>query len=173
MTEYVLTHARQVRPDDNTLDKVLLILKDKPAWQKGRLNLLGGKIEPGETPAEAAFRELKEESGIHGWTLPRVHGKIIGVDCVVHCCTVDVSCSAARWRTSPILPREEETEKVEWYDWRAVRVDLRLMPNLRVIIPLLHMGVAGWTITDQKSSVGVPRHEIVVELDIENPFVNG
>lgn len=170
MTEYVLVHARQIRMSGpkigQTRKKVLMVLKDRPAWQKGRLNLLGGKVEPGETPAEAAFRELKEESGIIAMTMPRRHGQIIGVDCIVHCFAVDVS-------DRKIEPREGETEKVEWYDWRAVRVDPRLMPNLRVIIPLLHMGVAGWSITDQKSSVGVPKHEIVVELDIDNPFVNG
>jgi 8-oxo-dGTP diphosphatase len=32
--------------------RVLLIRKRRPAWQAGRLNGVGGKIEPGETPAK-------------------------------------------------------------------------------------------------------------------------
>lgn len=43
---------------------VWLITKQKPEWQKGCLNGIGGKIEEGETPSYSAVRELKEESGI-------------------------------------------------------------------------------------------------------------
>ena len=35
---------------------VLLIEKQDPAWQKGFLNAVGGKIEPGEQPLEAMTR---------------------------------------------------------------------------------------------------------------------
>lgn len=47
-----------------SLDTVALILKNKPAWQKGKFNGIGGKIEPGETPKEAMEREFKEEAGV-------------------------------------------------------------------------------------------------------------
>lgn len=43
---------------------VLLIQKARPAWQAGRLNGLGGKIEPGELPDQAMVREFYEECGI-------------------------------------------------------------------------------------------------------------
>lgn len=43
---------------------VWLMEKNKPEWQKGSLNGLGGKIEEGETIIEAGIRELKEEGGI-------------------------------------------------------------------------------------------------------------
>lgn len=43
---------------------VVLIWKEKPAWQKGKLNGVGGKIEDGETPAEAMCREFEEETGL-------------------------------------------------------------------------------------------------------------
>lgn len=43
------------------------------------------------------------------------------------------------------------------------------MPNLRIIIPLLHTETKGWRIVDQESSVGVDCHKISVEL----PFING
>lgn len=45
-------------------NEVLLIRKNRPAWQAGRLNGIGGKIEPGETPLEAMRREMREESGL-------------------------------------------------------------------------------------------------------------
>lgn len=51
---------------------VLLIRKARPAWQRGRLNGLGGKVEPGETYVDAMVREFREESGIESnasdWT---------------------------------------------------------------------------------------------------------
>ncbi len=45
------------------MNKVWLIRKQKPEWQKGCLNGIGGKIEEGETAMAAMIRELKEESG--------------------------------------------------------------------------------------------------------------
>lgn len=46
------------------LSKVLLLRKNKPANQKGLLNGIGGKIEPGEMPAYAMTRECAEEVGL-------------------------------------------------------------------------------------------------------------
>ena len=42
--------------------RVLLIRKRRPAWQAGKLNGVGGKIEPGETPPQAMRREFREEA---------------------------------------------------------------------------------------------------------------
>ena len=49
---------------------VILIEKQKPDWQKGKLNAIGGKIEEGESAIEAMRREFKEEAGldISDWT---------------------------------------------------------------------------------------------------------
>ena len=44
--------------------EVLLILKNKPEWQKGLYNGIGGKIEDFESPEEAMVREFREESNI-------------------------------------------------------------------------------------------------------------
>lgn len=43
--------------------KVLLVWKNRPAWQAGKLNGVGGKIEEGETPIQAMNREFAEETG--------------------------------------------------------------------------------------------------------------
>jgi 8-oxo-dGTP diphosphatase len=59
--------------DDLTTEKlgyqhVALIRKKRPDWQAGRLNAIGGKLEPGELPSEAMAREFREETGVE--TLP-------------------------------------------------------------------------------------------------------
>ena len=44
-------------------DRVLMCLRRKDPY-KGLYNLVGGKIEPGESSPDAAWRELREETGI-------------------------------------------------------------------------------------------------------------
>ena len=44
--------------------RVLLIRKRRPAWQAGKLNGVGGKIEADETPLDAMRREFREEAGL-------------------------------------------------------------------------------------------------------------
>lgn len=44
--------------------KVVLIEKQKPAWQAGKWNFPGGKIEQGEAPVQAMVRECEEEIGL-------------------------------------------------------------------------------------------------------------
>lgn len=48
---------------DLTQTLVVLTRKNKPAWQAGLLNGVGGKIEPGESGRQAMVREFQEETG--------------------------------------------------------------------------------------------------------------
>ncbi len=52
------------------LERVVLIEKKRPAWQAGRINGVGGHIEPGETALVAMVREFEEETGVRQelWT---------------------------------------------------------------------------------------------------------
>lgn len=43
---------------------LLLVRKEHPEWQAGKLNGVGGHIEAGETPVEAMDREWLEEVGV-------------------------------------------------------------------------------------------------------------
>lgn len=45
-------------------EQVVLICKNRPTWQAGRLNGVGGKIEPGEGNRMAMVREFEEETGL-------------------------------------------------------------------------------------------------------------
>lgn len=58
MQEYVLGFMF-----DDTAERVLLIRKNRPSWQAGLLNGIGGHIEPGELPIDAMIREFREETG--------------------------------------------------------------------------------------------------------------
>jgi len=44
-------------------DKILMCRREKEPY-KGKLNLVGGKVEENENEIEAAYRELQEETGI-------------------------------------------------------------------------------------------------------------
>lgn len=183
MTEYVLLyprcfcwffgHSGVTTPSPN----VLLVLKNKPTWQNGRLNLIGGKIEPGESPEDAAKRELKEESGfcldhemIDSISEPVICGKILGVDSIIHCLTFDIY--SVSNSLPNVLPRSEETEQVSWNKWEVIKNDPRLIPNLQIIIPLLANDLRSWTVIDQNSSLNNNVHSISIQLGISQPFVN-
>lgn len=109
---------------------VVLVRKNRPAWQAGKLNAVGGKIEPGETPLEAMRREFREEAGldIADWTPTAI---LSGDNFEVH--------FFAAFSELYMDARTMETEEivragVGWaLNWHECP---HLIPNLRVIIPL-------------------------------------
>lgn len=46
------------------MESVLLMHKNRPAWQNGLVNGLGGKVEEGEDTFDTVRREIQEESGL-------------------------------------------------------------------------------------------------------------
>lgn len=49
-------------------DKVLLMWKRRPETQRGKLNGIGGRVEPHETVDRAMIREFKERAGLEVMT---------------------------------------------------------------------------------------------------------
>lgn len=78
-TNYVLGFCLS---EDKT--QVALIKKIKPSWQSGKLNGIGGKMEPGESIYEAMVREFEEETGtlVKNWCQYAVmSGQLFNVYC--------------------------------------------------------------------------------------------
>jgi 8-oxo-dGTP pyrophosphatase MutT (NUDIX family) len=154
MTNYVIVWTQR----GNSKDNVLLVLKDKPEWQKGKLNLPGGKVEDDESPLKAAVRELKEETGYDSILPVRSMGIVQDGTSMIHCVKAVIMDNDAP------SPREEETQEVLWTPWYKAEQDSRLIPNLRVIIPLMMTGVSGWAIGDTYKGSGKKRHTIKISL---------
>lgn len=101
---------------------VALIRKARPDWQRGFLNGIGGKLEPGEKPGEAMAREFKEETGVAvaSWEEFLV---IEYPDAVLHCFRAFGDVRAVRSVTDELVG----VFPVDW--WHG------LVPNMRWIIP--------------------------------------
>lgn len=103
---------------------VTLVRKNKPSWQAGKLNAVGGKIEPGESALAAMRREFKEEAGllILDWE---------------HFATVEGAWgSVAFFRTwNPGIARTMESEQIEVVRLGDVRF-AECLPNLSWLLPL-------------------------------------
>lgn len=121
MTEYVLG---LLFSDDG----VVLIRKDHPPRQRGRLNGIGGRVRDDESPDAAMTREFEEEAGL---TVPRWLRF-----CVLDLPHVRVYCYRAVYATQANLRgRPEETELASWYSLRALE-NSTLIPDLRWLIPM-------------------------------------
>lgn len=155
---YVLVYLTGIDIDG----KVLLLYKNRPSWQAGKLNLPGGQIEQGETVVEAAIRETKEETGltIQAYGVEEC-GQIIDGESVIHCVRSGrpVVTSQRGWELET-----KEDQIPEWMHWCLVKDDPRLIPNLKLIIPLMEMDVKGWEIHDDYRSKTGELHEIKIKI---------
>jgi 8-oxo-dGTP pyrophosphatase MutT (NUDIX family) len=131
---------------------VLLIEKIKPEWQKGKINLPGGSFEEGEYAGQCAARELFEEANLLAFHVQDM-GVIVGggwqVD-VVRCVVKDVAGWIAKTQ-----------EPVFWLPIQDALRHPKLIPNLRVIIPLCNSGVRGWVLQD-----GEPDYDIHLKITL-------
>jgi 8-oxo-dGTP diphosphatase len=104
---------------------VVLMRKTRPAWQAGRVNALGGKLHPGETPHDAARREVREEAGVD---VPAWEEFLVWDDPVYRMHALRAFAPAAR------EARTAEDQEVFLADVAALPP--ALVDNLRWLVPL-------------------------------------
>lgn len=115
-------------PDPNW---VALVRKARPAWQAGRLNGIGGKIEPGEAPVTAMVREFREETGalVTGW---RQFATLDGDDWRVYFFVQ----FAPLWRLQDLRGQPDEPIEVHATDAVLAMSARERLNNLSWLIPL-------------------------------------
>lgn len=121
MKKYVLGFC--FSPDGRA---VVLIKKQKPAWQAGRFNGVGGKVEHGESYRAAMAREFAEETGVYisakDWDEFAV---LKGPNWVVYCYRI--------WSPKAFDARTQEAEEV--FLWPSRALPPSALSNLDWLIP--------------------------------------
>lgn len=118
-------------------ENVLLIEKNRPEFQKGRLNGIGGSIEIGETPVMAIVREMEEEAGLQ--TEPESWTRVAVLQCrhaVIHflaCFDTDIE---------KAISKTDEQVTVR----PVTALPPNVMDNLRIIIPLCYHPDVMWPV---------------------------
>ena len=125
MKRYVCGFMFNDVSDGSLYERVALIHKQRPEWQKGRLNGIGGHIRDGESPHQAMRREFLEEAGYdqEKWNyFLTLKGKDYEVE-FFHC-------------NGPLDKLRSATdEKVEIVHLRDINIDnFQIIPNLLWII---------------------------------------
>ena len=97
-----------------------IVLARQPIWPKGRVSVLAGFVEAGESLEGTVAREILEEIGVHvtdvsylgsqPWPFPR---------------SLMVGFAARAEPGAELRPRDGEIEEAHWYDRAAVRADDR------------------------------------------------
>lgn len=110
------------------LTEVLLITKNRPEWQKGAINGLGGKCEKGESMLDCVAREVWEESGLK---IVTEDYKYVGE---LHWTEWEVAVFAAMYSGNKNDAKTLTDEPVVWY--RVDNLPKKCKTNLTWLIPL-------------------------------------
>lgn len=119
------------------LRRVWLIRKNRPEWQAGKLNGIGGKIEPNETSIEAMSREFMEEAGV---LVPIKRWRLFHRETWLSGNSVDFFVTELRHDQRPI---ERTDEKLVCLGWRQLTqwewADINVMYNLPYLVPMAYI----------------------------------
>lgn len=110
-------------------DRIALVRKNKPAWQAGWLNGIGGGMEPGERPIDSMTREWFEET--YNWHSDWYRfAEIRFPETIVHFFKTSV----------PVLPQfpavNDIGERLEVWDYSAAVRSSVVLPNLKWLLPM-------------------------------------
>lgn len=111
-------------------NNVVLIRKNKPEWQLGKLNGVGGRVEVNESPVEAQVREFREEAGKQtiesDW---RFFAALCCSDCIINFFSAHGEFTGVHTTTD---------ERIEFINISELSDEGRsdFIPNLRWLIPL-------------------------------------
>lgn len=112
---------------DKRLDRVVLILKNRPNWQRGKWNFFRGPKESQETWEQCVVREFKEECAVNtcvdDW---KYIGIIENIDYEVHIYTTIQKDYQGCIKTN-------EDQKVKWIF--IDELPKNIIPNLEFLIP--------------------------------------
>jgi len=112
--------------------RVALIEKNRPEWQAGKLNGIGGHVEKGEDPWAAMRREFREETGadIDSWEL-FVRMEFPGAEIFFFKALVSLQ-QLTELRTM----EDEVVTIVDWLDPASWPGTATIIPNLNWLVPL-------------------------------------
>ena len=151
MQEYVCGFAFS-----HDLKLVYLIRKKRPEWQAGKLNGIGGHIEPGESPLDAMKREFEEEAAVR-----------VQTGNWVHVATVEGPASPGAvesWRVwffkvrlwKGACPFTRTDEEVESIPVESIALDFynrEVIANLHWLIPLALYGKDNWPLVVSQKNI--------------------
>lgn len=118
-----------------TGDRVLLVHKQKPEWQAGKINGIGGKLEEGETPEECIARETFEEARL---TIPSQAWIFLGLKSETSA-TIHIFMTIYEGDTSDA--QKGDYEEVEWFP--TDNLPENCIPNLWWMIPFAQEQMLG------------------------------
>lgn len=129
-------------------------MKDRPAWQQGKFNGVGGKLKALEAPAAGMVREFAEETGINSNPIEWRHFA------TMRCPVWSVYCFAVYGFPIHEGKRQPgETESVHEIPLHALADNPRMfVPNLQWLIPLAlcEEGVHGHCFVDVAYQTDAP-----------------
>lgn len=108
--------------------QVLLITKNRPTWQAGLVNGLGGKCEMGETTVECVTREIYEEAKL---AIPAQNWQYITQ---IIWAEWKVEIFATVFHGHMNQAQSQTDELIAWYS--VGKLPSNVMSNLRWLIPL-------------------------------------
>lgn len=110
------------------LQKVLLVHKIDPEWQRGKLNGIGGKNKENETDMNCIIREVEEETSLKTQKKDWIFlGKMHGTNWTMSLFTIV-------FESKPELAKQAGKEKIEWFS--VSELPSNIIPNLKWQIPL-------------------------------------